>query len=206
MKHAASRQLHAYWGERRGKRSAPERADIEPGTIRQVLSDAFILALDGRRRTIHFGSPARGSVRYSVVSSKAGHSSGLWAAASQPIVSDLLAILTDERVGTVAGVAAQSADGGTGRPRAAAAAACAPVGRALPAPSASWRRLKVPQWLGSSPIGRADFWAAGAILALRLESGCCRVSLRRDAVIWLSMKAVGVLTANEPLSAIGPSR
>ena len=47
MKHPASRELFAYWEERRGKRSAPERADIEPGAIRQVLSDAFILALDG---------------------------------------------------------------------------------------------------------------------------------------------------------------
>ena len=47
MKHAASRELYAYWEERRGTRPAPERAEIEPGAIRGVLSDAFILALDG---------------------------------------------------------------------------------------------------------------------------------------------------------------
>ena len=52
MKHAASRELYAYWQERRGKRAAPERADIEPGAIRQVLSDAFILALDGGSGTV----------------------------------------------------------------------------------------------------------------------------------------------------------
>ena len=51
MKHAASRELYAYWQERRGKRPAPERTEIEPGAIRQVLSDAFILALDGARGT-----------------------------------------------------------------------------------------------------------------------------------------------------------
>ena len=46
MKHAASRELYAYWDEKRGTRRAPERAEIEPGAIRGVLSVAFILALD----------------------------------------------------------------------------------------------------------------------------------------------------------------
>ena len=46
MKHAASRELYAYWEEKRGTRPAPERAEIEPGAIRGILSDAFILALD----------------------------------------------------------------------------------------------------------------------------------------------------------------
>jgi hypothetical protein len=45
MKHAASRELYAYWEERREGRLAPERADIEPGAIRQALSDTFILEL-----------------------------------------------------------------------------------------------------------------------------------------------------------------
>ena len=35
MKHAASRELYAYWEERRGQRLAPERTDIEPGAIRR---------------------------------------------------------------------------------------------------------------------------------------------------------------------------
>ena len=151
MKHAASQELYAYWEERRGKRSAPERADIEPGAIRQVLSDAFILALDGgaghpfrlagTRVCALFGRELKGE---SFI--------GLWAAASQPIVSDLLAILNDERVGTVAGVTAHSADGdpidlellllplGASRPSLART-----IGILVP--------LKVQQWLGSSPIG-----------------------------------------------------
>ena len=49
MKHAASRELYAYWEERRGRRAAPERAEIEPGAIRGALSDAFILSLDAAR-------------------------------------------------------------------------------------------------------------------------------------------------------------
>jgi hypothetical protein len=151
MKHAASQELYAYWEERRGKRSAPERGDIEPGAIRQVLSDAFILALDGGA-----GHPFRlAGTRVCALFDrelKGEAFISLWAAASQPIMSDLLAILNDERVGTVAGVAAQSADGepidlellllplGATRPSLART-----IGILAP--------LKRPLWLGSTPIG-----------------------------------------------------
>ena len=138
-------------GRRRGKRSAPERADIEPGAIRQVLSDAFILALDGgaghpfrlagTRVCALFGRELKGEPFI-----------GLWAWASQPIVSNLLAILNDERVGTIAGVTAQNADG-------------EPIDLELLLLPLSARRpslartigilapLKAHQWLGSSPLG-----------------------------------------------------
>jgi hypothetical protein len=151
MKHAASQDLYAYWQERRGTRSAPERADIEPGAIRQVLSDAFILALDdgaghpfrlaGTRVCALFGRELKGEPFI-----------GLWAAVSQPTITDLVAILGDERVGTVAGVTAQNADGepidlellllplGASRPSLART-----IGILAP--------LQPPQWLGSSPIG-----------------------------------------------------
>jgi hypothetical protein len=151
MKHPASRELFAYWEERRGKRSAPERADIEPGAIRKVLSDAFILAIDGgaghpfrlagTRVCALFGRELKGDPFI-----------GLWAGASQPVVSNLLAILNDERVGTIAGVTAQNADGepidlellllplSASRPNLART-----IGILAP--------LKEPQWLGSSPIG-----------------------------------------------------
>jgi hypothetical protein len=151
MKHAASRELYAYWEERRGKRAAPERAEIEPGPIRKALSDAFILALDGgaghpfriagTRVCALFGRELKGEAFI-----------GLWAAASQPVVADLLAILEQERVGTVAGVSAQTA-------------AAEPIELELlllplTATRPSLARtigilapLHIPQWLGTSPIG-----------------------------------------------------
>ncbi|MFZ3360006.1 MAG: PAS domain-containing protein [Xanthobacteraceae bacterium] len=151
MKHAASRELYAYWEERRGKRLAPERAEIEPGAIRQSLSDAFILALDGGA-----GYPFRlAGTRVCALFGRELKSEpfiGLWAAASQRIVADLLAILNDERVGTVAGVTAHNGNGeqidlellllplGASRPSLART-----IGILAP--------LKVPQWLGASPIG-----------------------------------------------------
>ena len=151
MKHAASRELYAYWQERRGKRPAPERTEIEPGAIRQVLSDAFILALDGgaghpfrlagTRICALFGRELKGEAFI-----------GLWAAASQPIVTSLLNILESERVGTVSAVTGQSGDGEpvelellllpliATRPSLART-----IGVLAP--------LKIPTWLGASPIG-----------------------------------------------------
>lgn len=152
MKHAASRELYAYWEERRGERPAPERADIEPGAIRQALSDTFILELaeDGGSPTFRlagtrvcalFGRELKGE---SFID--------LWALTSRGSVTDLLAIAADESVGTVAGVTAQSTAGdtldlellllplGIRRPRLART-----IGVLAP--------LKTPQWLGAGAIG-----------------------------------------------------
>ena len=151
MKHAASRELYAYWEKRRGTRPAPERAEIEPGAIRGALSDAFILALDrnnghpvrlaGTRVCALFGREIKGESFLD-----------LWAAPSRPTVDSLLSILADECTGTVAGVTAQSAHGesielellllplGIRRPIFARA-----IGVLAP--------LNIPPWLGATPIG-----------------------------------------------------
>lgn len=151
MKHAASRELYTYWEQRRGRRSAPERTEIEPGAIRQVLSDSFILALDARA-----GHPFRlAGTRVCALFGRELKSRsfiGLWGAASQPAISDLLAVLDHERVGTVAGVTAQNGSGdaidlellllplSATRPSLART-----IGILAP--------LTIPPWLGSNPIG-----------------------------------------------------
>jgi hypothetical protein len=151
MKHAASRELYAYWDERRGKRPAPARGDIEPGAIRNVLGDAFILANDGRA-----GHPFRlAGTRICALFGRELKNEpfiGLWAAASQPTIADLITILDDEQVGTVAGVTAQNTHGepidlellllplSSTRPSLARS-----VGILAP--------LQVPKWLGAIPIG-----------------------------------------------------
>jgi len=110
MKHAASQDLYAYWQGRRGDRPAPERAEIEPGPIRQVLGDVFILALDRRA-----GHPFRlAGTRVCALFDrelKGERFVELWARESQPVISDLLAALQDEQVGTVAGVTGKTANG-----------------------------------------------------------------------------------------------
>ena len=154
MKHAASRELYAYWEERRGQRLAPERTDIEPGAIRQALSDTFILELEatdshsfrlaGTRVCALFGRELKGK---SFVN--------LWDLGSRGPIADLLAISTEESVGTVAGVTAHSTAGevvelellllplGMRRPRLART-----IGVLAP--------LKPPAWLGTRPDRGAD--------------------------------------------------
>ena len=151
MKHAASRELYAYWEDRRGQRLAPERADIEPGAIRTALSDTFILELDaadghsfrlaGTRVCALFGRELKGE---SFVD--------LWSLTCRGPIADLLAIAADESVGTVAGVSAQSTTGdsvdlellllplGIRRPRLART-----IGVLAP--------IRPPQWLGAGAIG-----------------------------------------------------
>lgn len=46
MRHAVSMELYAYWNALRGERIAPERNEIEPGAIRSVLADTFVLEFD----------------------------------------------------------------------------------------------------------------------------------------------------------------
>jgi hypothetical protein len=110
MKHAASRDLHAYWEALRGRRPAPQRAEIEPAAIRHVLSETFIVTLDrgtgypfrlaGTRVCALFGRELKGESFL-----------GLWDEASRKTVRDLLNLLTSETVGTVAGVTAQTTSG-----------------------------------------------------------------------------------------------
>src|SRR5262249_6853762 len=112
MKHAASRELYAYWQEKRGVRPAPERSDIEPGAIRAVLPDAFILALDrgaghpirlaGTRMCALFGRDIKGEPFLD-----------LWDLANRPTVEGLVSILSDECTGTVAGAAGRNENGET---------------------------------------------------------------------------------------------
>jgi hypothetical protein len=151
MKHAASRELYAYWQEKRGTRPAPERAEIEPGAIRGVLSDAFILALDREH-----GHPVRlAGTRVCALFGreiKAEPFLDLWAPSSRSTVEGLVSILSEECTGTVAGVTAQNETGeaidlellllplGVRRPSFARA-----IGILAP--------LKVPSWLGATPIG-----------------------------------------------------
>lgn len=151
MKHAASRELYAYWQDLRGRRPAPERAEIEPAAIRQILSDAFILALDpaagypfrlaGTRVCALFGRELK---EESFV--------GLWDQESRKTILDLFAVLVDEWVGTVAGVTAANASGelvelellllplSVRRPSLART-----IGVLAP--------LKTPQWIGQTPLG-----------------------------------------------------
>jgi hypothetical protein len=169
MKHAASRELYDYWERQRGRRAAPERAEIEPGAIRGALSDAFILSLEAAH-----GHPIRlAGTRICALFDrelKGEPFLRLWAADSRTIIAGLLAILADERVGTVAGA--------TGRNRAGEAIDLELLLLPLDAPRPSFARaigvlapLQIPQWIGASPLGPLTLGSrryVGAALEKRL--------------------------------------
>lgn len=185
MKHAASRELYAYWEERRGQRRAPTRAEIEPGAIRQVLSDAFILAIENSA-----GYPFRlAGTRVSALFCREIKDESfldLWATESRQAVIDLLAILSDEWIGTVAGVTAHNDGDETAElellllPLSAGRPALARIIGVL-AP------LKTPQWLGTTPIRALTLGSRrhlGAAIETRLLPRFLTSRNRRGLVVY----------------------
>jgi hypothetical protein len=110
MKTAPTRKLYAYWNERRGSRLAPERGDIEPGAIREILGDSFIVAfnpaadhpfrLAGTRVCVLFGNELKGKPFVQ-----------LWDFASRGRIRGLTAMVADEASPLVAGVVARTHEG-----------------------------------------------------------------------------------------------
>lgn len=52
MKNPATRALYAYWDRLRAGRPAPDRSEIDPGAIRTLLGDVFLLDLAGHDRQL----------------------------------------------------------------------------------------------------------------------------------------------------------
>jgi hypothetical protein len=101
MKHPSNQQLFSYWSEQRGERDAPERSDIDPGAIRGILGDSFLLAYDaetgctfrvaGTRLCALFGRELRGEPFATV-----------WDADSATQMRDLVGIVAEEGIGVAA--------------------------------------------------------------------------------------------------------
>jgi len=150
MKHISSQAVYADWNEKRGDRSAPDRADIDPADIRRALGDTFMLAADfvdrwrfrlaGTRVCALFNREIKGEALTS-----------LWREADQAAIEDLARTITQEKVGAVIGLTGRAADGAevdlemlllplahSGHARIRALGVLAP--------------LTPPFWLGSKPV------------------------------------------------------
>jgi hypothetical protein len=110
MKQASSRELFGYWTARRGKRPAPERGEIEPGAIRRVLGDVFILEFDRRG-----GHPVRlAGTRVCALFGrelKNGPFLDLWDDETRALLAQLLGIVADEATGVVASAKGRTPEG-----------------------------------------------------------------------------------------------
>lgn len=152
MKLQTTRELFVYWERCRGKRRAPDRADIDPGAIRRALGDTFILAFDrnaghpfrlaGTKICALFGRELKSHPFLT-----------LWGEASGKSIEELTATIAGETVGAVAGATGVTAAGDTmalellvlplahrGRMPARLLGALTPV--------------EIPYWLGVRPLER----------------------------------------------------
>ena len=103
MKHPSNRELLDYWNERRGSRLAPERADIEPSAIRQVLGDTFVLETDAMG---HYPFRLAGTRLCALFGRELKSESfvKLWERSGQTAMRELLAVVMEEKTGVVASV------------------------------------------------------------------------------------------------------
>jgi len=110
VKHSSTRQLFAYWDAQRGSRRAPERDDIDPGAIRRVLADTFMLAVDARA-----GHPFRiAGTRVCAAFGRELRSTAfidLWRGEDRQLIGDFLAAVALETIGVVASARAQGVNG-----------------------------------------------------------------------------------------------
>ena len=109
MKHPSNRELFEYWNERRGTRAAPERADIEPGAIRQVLGDTFVIEVNGNDNHLFRLAGIRLCALFGR-KLKAESFTRPWQRSGQNAIRELIAVVMDEKVGVVASVTGATSD------------------------------------------------------------------------------------------------
>ena len=112
MKHPSTNAYFAYWDRKRGGERAPDRSAIEPGDIRELLGDIFVLSCDanagfpfrvaGTRVCALFGRDLKDKDLLS-----------LFAGDSRREIEDIATVVAEETLGALAGVTARTRSGGT---------------------------------------------------------------------------------------------
>lgn len=105
MKHPSTREFYDYWDRQRAAAPAPDRTALEPGPIRHLLGDTFVIGCDCGRQ---FPLRVAGTRICAMIGRdlKGEDFLDLWARASRRQIEDFLAIATEESLATVAGVTA----------------------------------------------------------------------------------------------------
>src|SRR3979409_506843 len=110
MKHPSNREFFAYWDEKRGDARAPDRSEIEPGAVRELLGDIFVLSYDGAA-----GHPFRvAGTRVCALLGcdlKDRSFSALFKPDARREIEDIIAVVAEEMLAAVAGITATSQDG-----------------------------------------------------------------------------------------------
>lgn len=110
MKHPSNREFYAYWDEKRAGARAPDRSDIEPGAVRELLGDIFVLSYDATA-----GYPFR--VAGTRVCALLGRDlkdrsfSALFGPDGRREIEEVIAVVAEEMQAAVAGITATTEDG-----------------------------------------------------------------------------------------------
>ncbi len=110
MKHPSTRAFFAYWNEKRGQAAAPDRSDLAPDGVRELLGDIFVVSYD---RAAGYPFRVAGTRVCALLGCDAkGHSlTQLFQANSRGEIEDILGVVAEETMPTIAGLSARSADG-----------------------------------------------------------------------------------------------
>lgn len=105
MRHQATRALYGYWNGLRGGRAAPERGEIDPTAIRDVIADTFMLDIDPANRYPVRLAGTRVNALFDA-EQKGRSFLDLWRAAERRNVAAVLMTVADGACPVVAGGAA----------------------------------------------------------------------------------------------------
>jgi hypothetical protein len=110
MKHPSSREFFAYWDQKRGAARAPDRSEIEPGAVRELLGDIFVLSYEAAA-----GYPFRvAGTRVCALLGcdlKGESFSARFAPQARREIEEIVAVVAEEMLAAVAGITATSEDG-----------------------------------------------------------------------------------------------
>ena len=112
MKHPSSREFFAYWDAKCGDARAPDRSEIEPGAVRELLGDIFVLSYDNDA-----GYPFR--VAGTRVCALLGRDlkdasfSALFTPDGRREIEDIISYVAEEMLAAIAGITATAEDGST---------------------------------------------------------------------------------------------
>jgi hypothetical protein len=110
MKHPSSREFYSYWDDKRGAARAPDRSEIEPAAVRELLGDIFVLSYDAAA-----GHPFRvAGTRVCALLGcdlKNRSFSALFAPDGRREIQEIIAVVAEEMLAAVAGITATAEDG-----------------------------------------------------------------------------------------------
>ena len=110
MKHRSNQEFFAYWDAKRAGARAPDRSEIEPDAVRDLLGDIFVLSCDSAA-----GYPFRvaGTRLCALLGRdlKDRSFTELFNQTGRREIEDIITVVTEEMLAAVAGITATSEDG-----------------------------------------------------------------------------------------------